>query len=111
MYQHLQTTRKAAVEYLTLNRPDVRNAFDEQMIAELTEWAGSIAGDRSVRAVVMAGAGKVFSAGADLAWMSKTVAYTQEENERDAAAAAAMFHAIDTLPVPVIGRIHGAALG
>jgi len=111
MYHTLHTTRKGAIEYLTLNRPEVRNAFNEVMIAELTRWATSIAADREVRVVVIAGAGKVFSAGADVTWMSKTVTYTQEQNQRDAAAAAAMFNAIDTLRVPVIGRVHGAALG
>jgi methylglutaconyl-CoA hydratase len=81
------------------------------VIAELTQWASTVAGDSGVRAVVLSGAGKVFCAGADLTWMSKTVTYTREENERDAAAMSAMFSAIDALPVPVIGRIHGAALG
>jgi methylglutaconyl-CoA hydratase len=111
MYQTLRTQRKGAIEYLTLNRPDVRNAFNEVMIAELTQWAVAIANARDVRVVVIAGAGKVFSAGADLTWMSKQVNYSQEENQRDAEAAAAMFNALDTLPVPVIGRVHGAALG
>jgi methylglutaconyl-CoA hydratase len=111
MYETLQTTRRGPVEYLTLNRPDVRNAFNEVMIGDLATWAASIAADRNVRVVVIGGAGKVFSAGADVTWMAKTVNDTEEENRRDAAAAAAMFNAIDTLPVPVIGRIHGAALG
>ena len=110
-HQFISCRRDGPIERLTLNRPDVRNAFNEDVIAELTRWAESIAGDRDVRAVVLAGAGKLFCAGADLTWMSKTAAYTSEDNERDAAAAAAMFRAIDTLPVPVIGRIHGAALG
>ena len=111
MYATLQTERRGPVEYLTLNRPDVRNAFNEVMIAELTQWAAATASAGDVRVVVIAGAGKVFSAGADLTWMSKQVNYSQEDNQRDAAAAAAMFNAIDTLPVPLIGRIHGAALG
>ena len=111
MFETLLTTRTGAVEYLTLNRPEVRNAFNEVMIGELATWATSIATDRDVRVVVIGGAGKVFSAGADVTWMAKTVGYTEEENRRDAAAAAAMFNAIDTLPVPVIARIHSAALG
>ena len=111
MYQTLQTERRGPVEHLTLNRPEVRNAFNEVMIAELTQWAAATASARDVRVVVVAGAGKVFSAGADLTWMSKQVNYAQEENQRDAAAAAAMFNAIDTLPLPLIGRVHGAALG
>src|SRR4030095_12861069 len=99
------------VEYVTLNRPDVRNAFNERVIDEITQWANLTAIDRNVRCIVLAGAGKVFCAGADLTWMSKMVSYTREENVRDATAMARMFLALDTLPVPVIGRIHGAALG
>jgi len=110
----LDTRRDGAVEYLTLNRPDVRNAFNEHVIAQLTDWAArtrAAAERHEVRVVVMAGAGKTFSAGADVTWMSKALAYSEAENVRDAAAAAQMFGAIDNLPVPVIGRIHGAALG
>lgn len=113
-YQFLTSQRDGAVEYLTLNRPDVRNAFNEHVIAELTSWAWSVreaAARGEVRVVVVGGAGKMFCAGADVTWMSKTVQYTEEENLSDAAAMSAMFGAIDTLPVPVIGRIQGAALG
>ena len=110
-YTFLTSRRDGAVEYLTLNRPDVRNAFNEEVIAELTAWAERLRHDRGVRVVVVAGAGKTFSAGADVHWMAKTVTYTKEENLRDAAATSAMFAAIDSLPVPVVARIHGAALG
>lgn len=110
-YQHLLTERHGSVERLTLHRPDVRNAFNDGMIAELTAWAGGLAGDSTVRAVVIAGAGPTFCAGADLTWMARTVEYTEAENIADAERTSAMFRAIDTLPVPVIGRIHGAALG
>jgi len=113
-YTHLISQRDGAVERLTLNRPDVRNAFNEQVIAELTAWAThtrEAAERHDVRAVVIAGAGKVFCAGADVTWMSKTVHYTEDENLRDAMAMSRMFAAINELPVAVIGRIHGAALG
>jgi methylglutaconyl-CoA hydratase len=113
-YQFLTAHRHGGVEYLTLNRPDVRNAFNEHVIAELTDWATATheaAAQHNVRAVVIAGAGKTFCAGADVTWMSKTVSYTEEENVRDAQAAARMFRAIDRLPLAVIGRIQGAALG
>ena len=99
---------------MTLNRPDVRNAFNEHVIAELTAWAAATreaAERRDIRGVVIAGAGKVFCAGADVTWMAKTVRYTQEENLRDAMAASRMFAAINELPLAVIGRVHGAALG
>ena len=113
-YKFLSTRRDGGVEYLTLNRPDVRNAFNEQVIAELTDWAARVtadAGADGVRVVVLAGAGKIFCAGADVAWMAKTVAYTEAENMNDAIAASRMFAALDALPVPLIGRVHGAAIG
>ena len=122
-YKYLSTRRDGAVEYLTLNRPEVRNAFNEEVIAELTAWAAAAAaagrpasaasGANTIglRAVVLAGAGKVFCAGADLTWMSRMVHYSEEENLRDATAMSRMFAALDALPVPLIGRVHGAALG
>jgi methylglutaconyl-CoA hydratase len=95
---------------VSLNRPETRNAFDERLIAELTAWAhGPL--PAGVRVAVLRGEGKVFCAGADLAWMSRMVAYSHEENVADARLMAAMFLALDTLPVPLIGRVHGAALG
>jgi methylglutaconyl-CoA hydratase len=111
LYKFLMIRRDGAVEYLTLNRPDVRNAFNEEVIAELSAWAGRAKADPGLRVIVLAGAGKTFSAGADVQCMAKTVNYTKEQNLRDAAAAFAMFAAIDALPVPVVGRVHGAALG
>jgi methylglutaconyl-CoA hydratase len=113
-YQYLITTRRDTVEYVTLNRPDVRNAFNEHVIAELTEWAArthEAALQHDVRVVVIGGAGKMFCAGADVTSMAKTVRYTEEENLRDATAMSRMFAAIDELPLAVIGRVQGAALG
>ena len=102
--------QEGPVVRVTLNRPDVRNAFNERVIAELTAWAQSPPAD-GARVAVLAGAGKTFCAGADLTWMSRMVKYTAEENIRDAGDMAAMFNALDTLPLPLIGRVHGAALG
>lgn len=99
------------VTTVTLNRPDVRNAFNEAMIAELRQFADAVPADGSIRAVVIRGAGPVFSAGADVHWMSRMLAFSREENLDDARRAASMFLALDRIPVPVIGRIHGAALG
>jgi methylglutaconyl-CoA hydratase len=110
-YTFLETRRSGAVEYVTLNRPDVRNAFNEHVIEELTHWAKSIHAGEGVRVAVLAGAGKVFSAGADVTWMSKMIGYSHDENVRDAGQMARMFLALDTLPVPLVGRVHGAALG
>jgi methylglutaconyl-CoA hydratase len=110
-YRFLRTERAHGVERLTLNRPDVRNAFDDTMIGELTAWAEALPTQQDVRAVVISGAGPVFCAGADLAWMAKTIEYTEAQNVADALAASRMFTLIDTLPCPVIARVHGAALG
>lgn len=100
-----------AVTTVTLNRPDVRNAFNEELMQALTEWARSVPTDGSIRAVVLQGAGSVFCAGADVQWMAKMANYSREENLADAHRAATMLHALDSVPVPVIGRIQGAALG
>jgi methylglutaconyl-CoA hydratase len=105
------TVSQGPVTTVTLNRPDVRNAFNEELIRDLSEWAASVPSDGSVRVVVLRGAGASFCAGADLQWMSRMAGYTREENLADARLAASMFLALDSLPVPVIGRIHGAALG
>lgn len=99
------------VTTVTLNRPEVRNAFDAALIADLTAFASSIRPDGAVRVVVLQGAGSVFSAGADLQWMSEMLGYTREQNLEDARRAATMFQAMDNIPVPVIARIQGAALG
>ena len=106
----ISVTLDGPVVRVVLNRPDVRNAFNEDVIAELTGWARGVPAS-GARVAVLAGAGKAFCAGADLQWMSKMVAYSRDENERDAMAMSAMFNALDTLPIPLIGRIHGAALG
>jgi methylglutaconyl-CoA hydratase len=99
------------VTTLTLNRPDVRNAFNEELIGALSDFAKSVPTDGSVRAVVLSGAGSVFCAGADVQWMAKMVDYSHEENLADARTAASMFLAMDSIPVPVIARVQGAALG
>jgi methylglutaconyl-CoA hydratase len=110
-FRFLDVRREGAVEHLILNRPDVRNAFDDEMVAELSRWALDAGADRAVRVVVLSGAGKAFCAGADVAWMARMRAYSEEENLRDARAMSDMFVALDRLPVPLVGRVHGAALG
>jgi methylglutaconyl-CoA hydratase len=99
------------VTTVTLNRPDVRNALNEELIRELTDWARRVREGGPVRVAVLQGAGAVFCAGADLNWMSKVVGYSREENLADVRQAAELYRALDSLPVPLIGRIHGAALG
>jgi methylglutaconyl-CoA hydratase len=100
------------VATITLDRPDVRNAFDATMIAELTEVTGELAADDSVRVVVLAATGdRVFSAGADLNWMGSMRDWTYEENVADSRRMDAMFRALWDLPKPLVGRINGHALG
>jgi methylglutaconyl-CoA hydratase len=98
---------------VTLDRPDVRNAFNAELIAELRVAFEGLARESpdAVRGVVLAGAGPVFCAGADVDWMRSAVGLGVDENERDAAALHAMLAAIDACPAPVIARVQGAALG
>jgi len=110
-YRHLLVTRDGPVERVTLNRPEVRNAFNEDMIADLTAWAADVAATPRPGVAVLSGAGPVFCAGADLVCMAKTIGYSRAENVRDAERMARMFAALDTVPIPLVGRIHGAALG
>jgi methylglutaconyl-CoA hydratase len=102
-----------AVARVTLQRPDVHNAFDASLIAELRGTFATLAreGPTELRAVVLAGDGPSFCAGADLAWMRAAMALDTEGNEQDAMAMADMFEALDTCPVPVIARVQGAAIG
>jgi methylglutaconyl-CoA hydratase len=113
-YETLLVRREGAVEYVTLNRPDVRNAFNDAVIADLSGWAATAraaAEAGELRAVVIAGAGPAFCAGADLAWMRRAADMSEADNVRDALAAAHMFAALNELPLAVIGRIHSAAIG
>jgi methylglutaconyl-CoA hydratase len=90
-----------------LNRPEVRNAFNDGVIAELTAAFTTLGADGQLRAIVLGGHGKAFCAGADLAWMKAMAGYSWEENQADAARLAEMLWTLYTCPVPVIGRIHG----
>lgn len=98
---------------VTLSRPDVHNAFDASLIAELRATFASLAKEapEELRAVVLAGEGRTFCAGADITWMRAAMQLDTEGNEQDAMAMAEMFETIDTCPVPVIARVQGAALG
>jgi methylglutaconyl-CoA hydratase len=108
-YQTIRVETDGPVCRVTLARPDVRNAFNETVIKELTRAFTTV--DESVRVVVLSGEGKTFSAGADITWMKKSASYTEAYNARDASAMRAMFAAIDECRCPVIARVHGAALG
>lgn len=90
-----------------LNRPDVRNAFNDGVIAELTQAFAELGADPQLRCITLAGRGKAFCAGADLHWMKAMAGYDWDANRADAQALADMLHAIYSCPVPVVGRIHG----
>jgi methylglutaconyl-CoA hydratase len=107
----LQTERRGDQVWWTLDRPDVRNALDDALIATLRDEALALAGDATVGVLVLAGAGPSFCAGADLGWMRRMRDYDEQRNLDDARIVADMFHAIAALPMPVIARVHGAALG
>jgi methylglutaconyl-CoA hydratase len=99
------------VATVSLNRADKHNAFDDAVIAQLDNSFTRLAGDRSVRIVVLASAGKSFSAGADLGWMQRMADYDREENLEDARALAEMLRKLNHLPQPTIARVQGAAYG
>jgi methylglutaconyl-CoA hydratase len=110
-FDHLLVRREGQVEHVVLDRPDVRNAFNPALVRSLSAWAAAIADASDVRVAVLSGAGQTFCAGGDLASMAAAADATREDNLADAAQMAAMFDALDHLPVPLIGRIHGSALG
>jgi methylglutaconyl-CoA hydratase len=95
------------VARVTLNRPEVRNAFDDALIAALTRTFREIESNSSVRAVVLAGNGPAFCAGADLNWMKRMAGYSYDENLGDAQALATMLATLDRMPKPTIARVHG----
>lgn len=111
MYETLEITRDAGVVTLWMNRPDVHNAFNEQLIAELTVACRELDADDSVRVMVLAGRGKSFSAGADLNWMRRAADASVEENLHDARKLAGMLRTLAEMQKPTIARVHGAALG
>ena len=103
--------RDGPVATVTMGRPDVHNAFNEHLIAQLREAFEGWNSDDTVRVVIIGGEGKSFSAGADLDWMRRAASFSQEENLRDAAAAAALWRTIAEFPRPVIAKVHGNAFG
>lgn len=96
---------------VTLNRGEMHNSFDENLIAELTACLQKIANDDTVRALVLAAEGKSFSAGADLNWMQKMASYSREQNLADARALAKLMATLDLMPKPTIVRVQGSAFG
>jgi len=111
MSNALRVDHDGAVVTLRLNRPELHNAFDAGLIAGLTATLEALGADPAVRAVVLAGEGPSFSAGADLQWMRAMAGASQEENRRDALELARLMRTLDELPKPTIARVHGAAFG
>ena len=110
--QTIQSTKNdRGVLTLLMNRPEVHNAFDSNMISELTAALQTAESDADVRLVLITGQGSCFSAGADMNWMRSLVDASQEENERDAMQLATLIRTLNYLPVPTIARINGAAFG
>jgi methylglutaconyl-CoA hydratase len=109
-YDTIQLDKNASgVALVWLNRPDIRNAFNETMIAELTDAFRAVDADPAMRAMVLAGRGPAFCAGADLGWMKKMSGYGFAENHADALGLARMLHTLHTVKKPTVARVHGAA--
>ena len=110
-YQFLQLEHRDQVAYIWLNRPELHNAFNTQVIEELHHCFTQLNERDDVRVVILAGRGKSFSAGADLNWMKHAGQASQAENEADALKLATMLHSLATLKQPTIARVHGIAFG
>ena len=110
-YQHLRRTDEGPVTAVTLVRPDSHNALNAALIEELTHCFEEVSDDETVRAVVLAGEGRSFCAGADIGYMRETTTFSYEENLEDARRLAMMFWTIDECPKPVVAKVQGAAMG
>jgi len=108
---NLLVTCDGPVARVTMNRPKLHNAFDENLIAVLTRALAELGDDASVRVVVLTGAGKSFSAGADLNWMRRASAYDEARNRADARTLEAMLRTLDELPKPTVALVNGLAIG
>jgi len=107
----LVTIDHRGVAELRLNRPELHNAFDDALIAELTTTLQQLNDNPAVRVVVLAANGKSFSAGADLNWMQRMAHYNEAENFADSRALAALMHTLNSMLVPTVARVQGAAYG
>lgn len=107
----VQLALSGRVATLTMNRPEVHNAFNAELIAELTAALIRVGADPEVRAVVLAATGKSFSAGADLNWMRAMAAFSEAENQADALKLADLMRTLAYLPKPTIARVQGSAFG
>ncbi|HRE15092.1 MAG TPA: enoyl-CoA hydratase-related protein, partial [Usitatibacteraceae bacterium] len=111
MTQTLVIERQGPVALATLARPEKHNAFDDALVAELTEALRELEADDAVRVVVLSATGRSFCAGADLNWMRRMAGYSREDNQRDAMALAALMRTLDQFGKPTIARVQGPAYG
>jgi len=109
--ESVQWVVREGIAHVRLNRPDKRNAFDDQIAAKLDSAFEELGKTEDVRVIVFGGSGASFCAGGDLEWMRRVADYSREENLADAEAFQRAFERIDRCPVPVVGRIHGHAFG
>lgn len=107
----LFTIDDKGVATVTLNQPEIHNAFDDQLIIKLTDIFTEISSNNAIRVMILAAAGKSFSAGANLNWMQKMATYSYEQNLADANALAKMFSVLNRINKPTIARVQGAAFG
>lgn len=109
--QHILYKVENQIATITMNRPEVHNAFNEDVIGEMTVAFERAGADKAVRAVILRGNGKSFSAGGDLNWMRKVADYSFEQNVTDAMRLGTLLKTINTLPKPTIALVHGSAFG
>src|SRR5690349_4288040 len=111
IYQHIEVEQRGAVRWLWLNRPEVRNAFNDVLIADISDAFANIEASPDTRVVVLAARGNVFSAGADLNYMRAMANYSHADNQTDALKVARMFNAVHSCSRPVVARVQGDAYG
>ena len=105
------TKDNSGVVSLSLNRPEVHNAFNAEMVVELRETARELGEDPEVRAVILRGEGPSFCSGADMKWMQEAANFTPEKNRADSSSLSAMLYILNLMPKPLIALVHGAAFG
>lgn len=110
-FETIVTSQTADIITVSLNRPDVHNAMNEQLMVELTQCFQQLSTNSSIRCIILTGNGKSFCAGADLNWMKSMVSYTKEENIKDSRLLLDLYETINSCPKPVIGKINGHAFG
>jgi methylglutaconyl-CoA hydratase len=111
MMKNIVVTDRSGVKEIWLNRPEIHNAFNAELIADIIQLFESFKTDKSIKLIILSGKGSSFCAGADLNWMKAMKDYSKEENFRDSKELAKLFSTINECEVPVIGRINGHALG